>query len=283
MEVRRWLSAEGRWTGLVAEAKEAEMNYSVARSGRSMVCGFAHQEGYVTSNQNETQGQRAALSTSDRRTLEALQRHPTAHNLAWTDVLALFDRLGSVERKPNAEFVFKLGAERHVMRRPHGKDLTAQEVVDLRKFLSHAELPSEPASETPTLTAPTLMVVMDHHGAKLYQVDATAADASHHTIKPYDPHHFQHHLTHKDQSREEGQRTAEDPGYYEQIAHALAGAGKIVVVGHGHGKSNASEHLVEHLRAHHSEIHRRIASELSADLSSVTTAQLLELARKNLQ
>jgi phosphoheptose isomerase len=127
------------------------------------------------------------------------------------------------------------------------------------------------------------MVVMDHHGAKLYHVDATSADASQHTIKPYDPHHFQHHLTHKDQSREEGQRTAEDPGFYEEIAHALAGAGKIVVVGHGHGKSNASLHLVEHLRAQHSEIHRRIASELSADLSAVTTADLLELARKSLR
>jgi hypothetical protein len=233
----------------------------------------------VTSKQNETQGAHAALGASDRRTLEALQRHPTAHNLAWTDVLALFDRLGSVERKPNAEFVFKLGTERHVMRRPHGKDLTAQEVVDLRKFLSHAE----PASEPHASTAPTLMVVMDHHGAKLYDVDVTAADASQHTIKPYDPHHFQHHLTHKDQSREEGQRTAEDPGYYEQIAYALAGAGKIVVVGHGHGKSNASEYLVEHLRAHHSEIYQRIVREMSADLSSVTTPQLLAMARESLR
>jgi hypothetical protein len=31
-----------------------------------------------------------------------------------------------------------------------------------------------------------------------------ASDTSLHAIKPYDPHHFQHHLMHKDQSREKG-------------------------------------------------------------------------------
>ena len=221
----------------------------------------------------------ATVSGSHRRTLDAILRHPTAHNLEWNDVVSLFEKLGAVEQKANAEFVFQVGAERHVMRKPHAKDLTQTEVLELRKFLSRIDLSSERDDAADAASPPSLMVAMDHHEAKIYRVDVTAADASQHTIKPYDPHHFQHHLTHKDQSREEGQRTAEDPGYYERIAQALAGAGKIVLVGHGHGKSNASLHLAEYLQAHHSEIYRRVAGDLSADLSSVTTPQLLELAR----
>jgi hypothetical protein len=226
------------------------------------------------------------VSSANRRTLDAISRHPVAHNLEWSDVIMLIEKLGIVEQKANAEFVFQVHAQRHVMRKPHTKDLGAPEVVELRKFLSRAGLFAEPEEEPAESIAgagPNLMVVMDHHAAKLYDVDVMAADASQHAIKPYDPHHFQHHLTHKDQSREEGQRTAEDPSYYERIAQALAGAGKIVVVGHGTGKSNAAHHLLEYLKAHHTETHRRVVREMSAELSSVTTRQLLEMAHEALR
>jgi hypothetical protein len=228
-----------------------------------------------------TSGAHPKISGSNRRTLDAIMRHPVAHNLEWKDVVSLFEKLGTVEQKANSEFVFQVGAERLNLRKPHGKDLESTEVADLRKFL--ARIDASPQT-TPTAdgAAPSLMVVMDHHGAKIYHVDVSAADASEHEIKPYDPHHFQHHLSHKDQSREEGQRTAEDPTFYERISQALAGAGKIVVIGHGTGKSNAAQHLIEYLKAHHSEIHARVVSEMSAELSSVTTRQLLEMAHEAL-
>jgi hypothetical protein len=226
------------------------------------------------------------ISGSHRRTLDAIMRHPVAHNLEWKDVVSLFEKLGTVEQKANSEFVFQVGGERLILRKPHSKDLEPTEVAELRKFLSRIDLASE-SHVAPTgdaaPAAPNLMVVMDHHGAKIYHVDVTGADASQHVIKPYDPHHFQHHLTHKDQSREEGQRTAEDPSFYERIAQALAGAGKIVVIGHGTGKSNAALHLIEYLKARHSEIHQRVVSEMSAELSSITTRQLLEMAHEALR
>ena len=226
------------------------------------------------------------VTGSNRRTLEAISRHPVAHNLEWSDVVSLFEKLGTVEQKANAEFEFRMGSERLVMRKPHTKDLTAAEVVELRKFLARAGSSTGSTGKAvhdALPVAPNLMVVMDHHGAKIYHVDVTAADSSQHVIKPYDPHHFQHHLTHKDQSREKGQRTAEDPSFYERIAQALAGAGKIVVIGHGTGKSNAAHHLLEYLKAHHSETHQRVVSEMSAELSSITTRQLLEMAHEALR
>jgi hypothetical protein len=222
-----------------------------------------------------------AMSRADHRSLEALFRHPISHNLAWSDVVGLFTRLGSVEQKSNHEFAFNVGTETHVISRPHSKDLTISEIMDLRHFATRAgcspHAPSE-APAHPVSPSPTLLVVVDHHGAKIYHIDVAGDDVARHNISPYDPHHFLHHLAHKDQSRERGQRAPEETSFYEQIAQAVAAGGKIVVIGHGEGKSNAAHHLAEYLAAHHPETYQRIVREVVADLSSVTTPQLLALA-----
>jgi hypothetical protein len=171
------------------------------------------------------------------------------------------------------------------MRKPHTKDLTSSEVVDLRHFLQRAgwspEVPSQAAAR-PEPAAPSLMVVVDHHGAKIYRIDTGSGDASEQRITPYDPHHFLHHLTHKEQSRELGQRAPEDADFYKRIGDAVAAAGRIVVVGHGTGKSNAATHLTDYLRTHHRETYQRIVHEIGVDLSAVTTLQLLALAQQAL-
>jgi hypothetical protein len=228
---------------------------------------------------------RAAVHGAHLRTLEALFRHPAAHNLEWMDVVALIEKIGAVHQKANDKFAFEVGGEHYMMHKPHTKDLTGSEVADLRHFLQRAggapEQPSQAAAR-PTLAPPTLMVVVDHHGAKIYRIVPASGDASRREITPYDPHHFLHHLAHKDQLREQGQRAPEDPTFYKRMADALAAASRIVVVGHGTGKSNASQHLTEYLRTHHRETYQRIVREIDADLSAVTAPELLALAEKAL-
>lgn len=126
------------------------------------------------------------------------------------------------------------------------------------------------------------MAVVDHHGTKIYRIDPASGGAPGLEIRPYDPHGFLHHLVHKGQSEEKGQRAPEDITFYKRIADALAAGGRIVVVGHGTGKSNAAHHLTEYLRTHHSETYQRVISELTADLSSITLPQLLALAERAL-
>ena len=231
-------------------------------------------------------GNLSSVTGSHRRTLEAIFRHPSAHNLEWNDVVGLIREIGEAHEKANGEFVFEVAGKRHIMRKPHTKDLTSSEVIEIRHFLTQAgwspELSSQPAVH-PDPAAPSLLIVVDHHEAKIFHVDVTSDDASEHLLKPYDPHHFLHHLAHKDQSREQGQRAPEEPAYYEEIAEAVALGGKIVVVGHGAGKSDAAHHLTEYLRSHHSETYGRIVREIVADLSSITTRQLLDLARQALR
>ena len=124
------------------------------------------------------------------------------------------------------------------------------------------------------------MVVVDHHGAKIYRIEPGSGGTSAREIWPYDPHHFLHHLTHKDQSRDEGQRAPEDHSYYRNIGDALAAARKILVVGHGKGKSNAARHLVEYLRVQQPKANQRLVREVEADLPAITMPQLLQLAEQ---
>ena len=223
----------------------------------------------------------SSLTGSHRRTLEAIFRHPAAHNLEWSDVVGLIGAIGETHKQSNDKFVLEVAGKRHLMRKPHTKDLTSDEVIDLRHFLIQAgSLPDHPSEAVAHPVPPDLLIVVDHHGTKIFDVEVRSDEAAEDVIRPYDPHHFLHHLQHKDQSREQGQRAPEEPAYYERIANAVALGGKIAVVGHGAGKSNAALHLTEYLRSHHPATFKRVVAEIVCDLSTITTPQLLEIARK---
>ena len=227
------------------------------------------------------------LTEADRLTLDAMFSQPLPY-IGWNRILALFDALGTVEPQPGA-FAFQIGAEHHLMHKSPDEDLRATEVAALRHFVERAglapTLPASHAEPAPRDLPPVagLLVVMDHHGAKVFQLDTSGDNPAGHAIKPYDPHGYLHHLTHKDESRERGQRAAEDPAFYEQIAHTVMAAAHVVVVGHGHGHSDAAHHLIAHLQAHHPDIYGRTVTEAAADLSSLTEPQLLDLGRRALR
>jgi hypothetical protein len=235
----------------------------------------------IAGDRAQSAGERLALSKSDRQTLDSLFAHPIAHNLESRDIVGLFAKLGTVEHLPNNETSLRIGAEHQVLHRPHSKDLTTEEIMALRHFLTRSGL-SGKNSSSPLITA-DFLVAIDHHEARIYRMDSHPADPAGLTVKPYDPHGFLNHLTHKDQTRQHGERAAEDPSFYEGIGTALIQAvphGHIVIVGHGKGHSDAAHHLQDWLRLHHAEIFQRIAGTMTADLSALTPPQLLELGRE---
>lgn len=222
-----------------------------------------------------------------RRTLEAIFHHPAPDSLEWRDLISLVESVGDFYEKSNNEFVFEVGDTRHLMHRPHTKDLTSSQVIGIRHFLAQAGLSPAPSSQPavhPDSAAPSLLVVVDHHGARIYHADVAGDDETGHLIRPYDPHRFLRHLARKKgQSRERGQRAPGEPAFYEEVANALASGGKIVIVEHGVGNSNAAHHLADYLRSHHRETYDRIVREIVSDLSSITPLQLLELTRRALR
>ncbi|MEO8779393.1 MAG: hypothetical protein ABI389_12085 [Rhodanobacter sp.] len=219
------------------------------------------------------------LAESQKQTLAALFRHPVSQSLEWGDPLELFETIGEVEHHDHGKSTLRIGDKRAVVHQPHGKQIAEDEVMALPKFLRQADWSAEGHAETSgDASTPTkyLLVVVDHHEAKIYQIGPNPPAATGQEIRPADPHHLRHHLVHKDRDRQRGQRAPEDPDFHMHIAAARVHAEQIVVLGHGTGHSNAADHLLEYLAAHHPETRARVVAERVMDVSAITPAQLLE-------
>jgi hypothetical protein len=199
--------------------------------------------------------------------------------------LHLIERLGTATQEPNGRLLLTVGAHREVFHQPHGKELSAEEIARLRKFLESAGVtPSSVDVVDDNRTAEPaerdMLVAVDHHQARLFTIEGTQETTR--TLRPYDPHHFLHHLAHRQERELRGQREPEEPSYCSQVAAALAPARRIVVLGHGTGHSNAAAHLEEVLRAKHPEIFKRVVAVRTVDLSAMTEPQTLALALQTL-
>ena len=101
-------------------------------------------------------------------------------------------------------------------------------------------------------------------------------------IRPYDPHHFHHHLIHRKEAHYQGDRVPEETSFYAEIAEALASAGDIVLVGHGVGKSSAVDALLTHLKAHRPQLAQRVKGVEVLDLSALSEAEIEAVVKRKL-
>jgi hypothetical protein len=200
------------------------------------------------------------------------------HNLSWNEIVELVGHLGEVQPRGNDEFVFRVGSQRVIFKRPHTHDLGVEEVSRLRKFLKDAET-GAPVEE-PTHSS-RMIVVIDHHTAHVYQDLGGSRPAAEHNVRPYDPFNFQHHLIHRKEAHYQGERVPEEDSFYEEVAKNITPANEIVLIGHATGKSNAAEFLKEYLQIHHPDIARRIIATENADLSAVTEPEIEALAKRH--
>ncbi len=118
-----------------------------------------------------------------------------------------------------------------------------------------------------------MAVIIDHAGARVVPVhrDADAATP--------EPQHLTHSVDRSQHDTDRAENHPADTRFFEAVAAALAGSGRIVVIGHGTGQSNEAGHLMAYLAQHHPSVHARVAYQLTADLPHATLPQLLALAR----
>jgi hypothetical protein len=198
-------------------------------------------------------------------------------SVRWDEALELIEHLGRVEPHGGGgeEFAFVVGAHRELFKRPHDQELGIDEVSRLRKFLKAAD--AEPAEAVPPQNS-TTVVVIDHHSARLYTGGRQVGGE----IKPYDPHHFHHHLIHRKEAHYQGDRVPEETSFYGEIAEALVAAQNIVLVGHGVGKSSALDALLTHLKAHRPDVAQRLKGVEVLDLSALSEAEIEAVVRRKL-
>jgi hypothetical protein len=78
------------------------------------------------------------LSGHHRDTLQQIFQKKTNYNVEWHDVISLLEEVGSIEQQHDDMFLFRIGQETEVLRRPSGKDIDGQQLVDLRRILTSA-------------------------------------------------------------------------------------------------------------------------------------------------
>ena len=72
--------------------------------------------------------------------LEKVYAHPVTHKLTWHEVETLLDAVGELEIKHNGSWHITIGGQPEVFHSNHGKELTTEQVMDLRRMLTAAGL-----------------------------------------------------------------------------------------------------------------------------------------------
>lgn len=219
------------------------------------------------------------LQSKQEMLLASLLAGKLPRNLSWNEVVELMGKLGDVRPHEGNEFEFVTGSQRAFFKRPHTHSLDVDEVSRLRRFLHEAGIGSAPKKSAP---AGRVVVVVDHHMARIYQDPGVSRPQREDALKPYDPHGFHRHLIHRKETHYEGQRVPEESSFYEQIAEVLKSANEIVLIGHGTGKSSALDFLAKYLKTHHSTIFPQVIATEAADLSALTEPEIEVIAKQHM-
>jgi hypothetical protein len=215
------------------------------------------------------------LNGRHQQTYETIFRHPTAHNLEWHDVRSLLAALGEASERSDGALEVTRSGERLILHAPKHKDIAAvEDVMAIRRFLektgTHVVAPPPHGLQ--------LLVVVDHHEAKIYRTGENGAAAK--QIEPYDPHGFGRHLR-SDTEETDGKRKPERKSFYEAIAKTLRGAESVLIFGSGTGESSAMEQLLADLKKNHKDVAEHVVGSVVVDAHHQTEGQLLAQAREH--
>ena len=214
------------------------------------------------------------LNGRHQHTYEAIFRHPAAHNLEWHDVRSLLDALADVDEGHNGALRVTRNGQAMTLHAPKHKDAAGVEDLQaIRRFLEHS---SDDAIAPPVAPGTQLLVVIDHHEAKIYRSEQDGAAPR--RLVPYDPHGFGRHLR-SESSETDGKRQPERRSYYESIAKTLRGADRILIFGCGTGESSARGQLVADLRKNHGDVAKHVVGSIVVDAHHMTEGEMLSQAR----
>jgi hypothetical protein len=217
------------------------------------------------------------LSSSDQRLLARIVQHPLSHNLSWRETLALMTKLGSISHAHDGDVVLRIGQVESRFKPGRDKDLSAEALMAMRHFLTRAGWGDTTADVDDGPAAKDTVVVIDHAGARVFFA-IRSDDAT-----PQELHHLLHDTDRSQHDADRSETYPADTRFFDEVATALSGKGRIVVIGHGKGQSNEAGHFLAYLTKHHPTVHARVADEIVADLAHSTVPQLLTLARHALQ
>lgn len=78
------------------------------------------------------------LSHRHRNTIEEIFRTPTSENIGWHGVRTLLEKIGEVGQVHDGKMKVTVGSETEELQVPHGKQLSVEQVLDVRRMLDAA-------------------------------------------------------------------------------------------------------------------------------------------------
>jgi hypothetical protein len=225
------------------------------------------------------------LDPHHRRTVQAILTHPAGHNIEWRNVLSLLQAVGETTEEHNDHVKVRIGDETELLRRPRGKDIDEQMVVDLRRMLTAAGITGDgpvPHRETASAAESSsrnggAILVLNYHRAEIYLSDVVGTRPT--SVLPADPHGTRRTMHHK-ADNPTGWYGEPDRRWYADIASALAPARQILLIGNGVGHSDVTTQFKAFLAEHNPEISDRVDGTIDTDEEDLTEGQVLALARE---
>lgn len=225
-----------------------------------------------------TQGQPTSaphMNGRHQNTYNAIFRHPAVHNLEWHDVRSLLEALGDVVEGHNGSLRVTRNGQTVTLHAPKHKDVASvEELLAIRHFLEQS---GDTAIPAPVAAGAQLLVVIDHHEAKIFRTVSHGAVPQ--QLVPYDPHGHGKHL-HARNEETDGKRQPGRKSFYEAVAATLRGADRILIFGSGTGESSAMEQLLGDLKHNHRDVADRVVGSVVVDGHHSTEDQLLAQARE---
>ena len=83
-------------------------------------------------------GEPGHLNSHQRDTLAQIFRHPLGHNIEWHSILSLLNSVAIVQESHKGHVVVTMGGESESFDPQHHKDIDAEQLTNLRRFLRKA-------------------------------------------------------------------------------------------------------------------------------------------------
>lgn len=127
------------------------------------------------------------------------------------------------------------------------------------------------------LSGRVAIAAVDFHSTRIYALDSPDHSAPERVVAD-DPRKRFHNVYHH-HGNVDGTYLDDSDVYWGTLAKALESADKILLLGHGTGKSNASHHLVTYIEKHRRDLAAKIVADVRADIDDLTDEQVLRLGQ----
>ena len=87
------------------------------------------------------------------------------------------------------------------------------------------------------------------------------------------------HKVHHRAGNPEGTYEGDSPEYWREVTEALVAAGAILLLGHGTGRANASQHWVSYAEKHRKDVAAKVVADVRVDTDHLDDARVLRLAQ----